>query len=155
MENFFNWMTKPMMNEEVEVWFNMNNIIPEKGELFYDFCLSLLGLIKDTYLGEETNHNETKISLSDDDKLKHFEWCWKSTIENFKKENIKFNLKGEHYDYFSSFLMEIYYNQKNISVRNSIDNFLKDLFDRETPYTKSDLDLYTELYKLLDRNIIK
>jgi len=153
MENFFNWMTKPMMNDEVEVWFNMNNIIPEKGELYYDFCLSLFGLIKVTYLGEETTHNETKISLTDEDKLKHFEWCWNVTVENFRKENIKFNFKGEHYDYFSSFFMEIFYSQKNISVRNSIDKFLKDLFDRDTPFTKSDLDLYTELYKLLDRNI--
>jgi hypothetical protein len=153
MENFFNWMTKPMMNDEVEVWFNMNNIIPEKGELYYDFCLSLFGLIKVTYLGEETTHNETKISLTEEDKLKHFEWCWNATVENFRKENIKFNFKGEHYDYFSSFFMEIFYSQKNISVRNSIDKFLKDLFDRDTPFTKSDLDLYTELYKLLDRNI--
>ena len=153
MENFFNWMTKPMMNEEVEVWFNMNNIIPEKGELYHDFCLSLFNLIKDTYLGEETTHTETKISLTDEDKMKHFEWCWNTTIENFRKENIKFNFKGEHFNYFSSFFMEIFYSQKNISVRNSIDTFLKDLFDRDTPFTKSDLDLYTELYKLLDRNI--
>ena len=65
----------------------------------------------------------------------------------------RFNFKGEHYNYFSSFFMEIFYNQKNISVRNSIDTFLKDLFDRDTPFTKSDLDLYTELYKLLDRNM--
>ena len=93
MENFFNWMTKPMMNDEVEVWFNMNNIIPEKGELYYDFCLSLFGLIKVTYLGEETTHNETKISLTEEDKLKHFEWCWNATVENFRKENIKFNVK--------------------------------------------------------------
>lgn len=154
MENFFNWVTKPLNKEDVDVWFNIHNIIPEKSELFYDFCKSLLSLIKDTYLGEETNHNETKIVLTEEDNLKHFDWCWSTTVKNFKKENISFNVKGEHYDYFKSFLMEIYYNQKNISIRNSIENFFKELFDREVVFTKSDLDLYTELYKLLDKNIL-
>jgi len=51
MENFFNWVTQPLSKEDVDVWFNINNIIPEKSELFYDFCVSLLSLIKQTYLG--------------------------------------------------------------------------------------------------------
>ena len=51
--------------------------------------------------------------------------------------------------------MEIFYNQKNINVRNSIEHFFKELFDREIVFTKSDLDLYTELYKLLDKNILR
>ena len=153
MENFFSWMTKPLTDEEVDIWFNMNNIIIEKNELFYDFCLSLVGLIKDTYLGEQDVSFETKIHMSDEDKLNHFEWCWDKTIKNFQKENIKFNQNGEHYDYFKSFLTEVFYNQKNELVRNSIDFFLKDLFNRDTPFTKSDLDLFTEVYKLLDKNI--
>jgi hypothetical protein len=49
--------------------------------------------------------------------------------------------------------MEVYYTQKNNNVRDSIDSFLKDLFNRKIPFTKSDLELYTELYKLLDKNI--
>lgn len=154
MENFFSWITKPLNKEDVEVWFNINNIITEKSELFYDFCFSLFSLIKNTYLGDETTHNETKIILSEEDNLKHFDWCWNTTIENFKKENIKFNSRGEHYDYFKSFLMEIYYNQKNTNVKNSIEQFFKELFDKEVVFTKSDLDLYTELYKLLDKNIV-
>jgi hypothetical protein len=51
--------------------------------------------------------------------------------------------------------MEVFYNQKNNKVRESIDSFLGDLFNRNIPFTKSDLDLYTELYKLLDKNISK
>jgi len=106
MENFFNWISKPMDSEDVEIWFNMNNMIPEKGELFFDFCVSLFTLMKETYL-----------------------------------------------EYFNSFFMEVYYTQKNNNVRDSIDSFLKDLFNRKIPFTKSDLELYTELYKLLDKNI--
>jgi hypothetical protein len=153
MENFFNWISKPMDNEDVEIWFNMNNMIPEKGELFFDFCVSLFTLMKETYLGDDSLNNETRVTLSEEDKKKHFEWCWNKTIDNFKKENIRFNTKGEHFEYFNSFFMEVYYTQKNNSVRDSIDSFLKDLFNRKIPFTKSDLDLYTELYKLLDKNI--
>lgn len=154
MENFFNWVTQPLLDEEVEVWLNINNILPERGELYYDFCLSLIGLVKETYLGEEHSSNETKISLSEAEKMKHFEWCWNRTIENFEKENIKFNHDGDHFEYFASFFMEIFYNQNNEKVRNSINRFFKDLFDRDIPFTKSDLDLYTEVYKLLDKNLV-
>jgi hypothetical protein len=30
MENFFNWVTKPIPNEEVVMWFNAHNMIHEK-----------------------------------------------------------------------------------------------------------------------------
>jgi hypothetical protein len=110
-------------------------------------------LMKETYLGEEIMPNETRVILSEDDKLKHFTWCWNKTIENFREENINFNSEGEHFDYFSSFFMEVYYSQKNSSVRDSIDSFFKDLFNKKVTFTKSDLDLYTELYKLLEKNI--
>jgi hypothetical protein len=58
MENFFNWISKPMDSEDVEIWFNMNNMIPEKGELFFDFCVSLFTLMKETYLGDESLNYE-------------------------------------------------------------------------------------------------
>lgn len=77
MDNFFNYITKQIDRKEVDIWFSMNNIIPERMELVSDFCVSLNNLIVDTYLGEEIQGtNETKISLSDEDKKKHFDWCW-------------------------------------------------------------------------------
>jgi hypothetical protein len=51
--------------------------------------------------------------------------------------------------------MEVYYKQKNEKVRDQISSFLVDLFDKQKTFTKSDLDLYTEMYKLLDRSIQK
>jgi hypothetical protein len=80
-------------------------------------------------LGEEKS-NETKVTLSDDDKTKHFDWCWNKTIGNFKKEEIAFNLKGDHYEYFLSFFTEIFYNQKESRIKDSIGTFFNDLFDR-------------------------
>ena len=73
MENFFSWVMKPIPEDEVQVWMNVNNIITEKCELFYDFCTSLIMLISETYLGDESLPNETKIILSDEDKKKHFD----------------------------------------------------------------------------------
>ena len=64
MENFFNYVTKPLNPDDVDIWFRVNNIIPEKLELFSDFSNSLNVTITDTYLGEEPKSNETKIILS-------------------------------------------------------------------------------------------
>jgi hypothetical protein len=152
MENFFNYIAKPMLPEDVDIWFKVNNIIPEKMDLYYDFSFSLYYLILDTYLGDEKN-NETKITLSDEDKIKHFEWCWDKTIGNFKKEEITFNRKGDHYDYFLSFFTEIFYNQKESKIKDSIGVFFNDLFDRKKPFTKSDLDMISSIYKSLDKNM--
>ena len=64
MENFFNYLTKPIAHEDVLVWFEANNIVYEKLELFSDFSLSLYDLIRDTYLGESDVPVDTKITLS-------------------------------------------------------------------------------------------
>lgn len=154
MENFFNYITKTLNQEEVDVWFRVNNIYPEKLELFSDFTHTLNILIVDTFLGDEYDSNETKIKLSDEDNKKHFEWCWNKVIDNFNKEKILFEKKGEHYDYFESFFFEIFYNQKEKELRFSIDKFFNDLFNIKTPFTKSDLDMIATIYKLLDKNMI-
>jgi hypothetical protein len=155
MENFFNYITKPLNPEDVDLWFRINNVIPEKLELFSDFSQSLNLIICETYLGEELKSNETKITLSNEDNEKHFSWCWNKTIDNFKKENLTFENNGEHYEYFKSFFEEIFYNQKEKVVRDSINNFFNDLFDLNKPFTKSDLDMISAIYKLLDKNLKK
>lgn len=141
-----------MNPDDVDVWFRVNNIIPEKMDLYYDFSFSLYFLVLETYLGEEKS-NETKVTLSDEDKTKHFDWCWNKTIGNFKKEEITFNLKGDHYEYFLSFFTEIFYNQKESRIKDSIGTFFNDLFDRQKPFTKSDLDMISSIYKSLDKNM--
>jgi len=153
MENFFNYITKPLNPEDVDVWFRVNNIIPEKLELFSDFSHSLNITIVDTYLGENTLPNETKIIMSEDDNVKHFDWCWNKTISSVEKENINFSIKGEHYDYFQAFFNDIFYNQSDDKIRKSIGNFFSDLFDIKKPFTKSDLDMISTIYKTLDRNL--
>lgn len=153
MENFFQFITKPISKEEVDIWFNINNMIPEKGELFFDFCYSLYTLMQETYLGDEDGLTETKIQMGDEDKKKHFIWCWNKTIENFKKENLSFQESGDHFEYFETFFLEVFYNQKSDDVKNSIKKFIIELFDKDKTFTRSDLDLYTEIYKLLDKHL--
>jgi hypothetical protein len=155
MENFFNYISKPVHPDDVQVWLNINNIIPEKVELYSDFTSSLYKLILNTYLGEDDNSNESNIRLTEEDNTKHFDWCWKKTIENFNKENVKFYSRGEHYDHFKSFFDEVYYNQKEQKVKDQIGVFFEDLFDLKKPFTKSDIDMLTDLYKSLDKNLKK
>ena len=150
MENFFNWMTKPLPKEELIIWFNVHNMTYEKIDLCGDFFKSLNQIIMDTYLGDSIS--ETKISLSYDDNLSHFEWCWNKVIENFKRENIIIKSDGEHKDYFQSFFMDTFYNQTESSLKKSISKFLNEIFDVGITYSKSDLDLLTELYKLIEKN---
>jgi hypothetical protein len=130
-------------------------MIHEKRQLFSDFTFSLYHLISSTYLGDDLdNTSETKLVLSQEDKLKHFDWCWKKTLDNFLKENIKFNVKGEHREYYEKFFMDLFYNTENKSISENIVKFFEELFDEEKMFTKSDLDMLTEIYKLLNKNIL-
>ena len=148
-------MMKPVSREDVEVWFNMNNMIYEKRELFADFTYSLDSLIKETYLGNEPEDaTETRVLLSQEEKNSHFEWCWTKTVENFAKENIKFNVKGDHKEYYHNFYDDLFYNPDNKTISENINKFFDELFDETKVYTKSDLDMLTDIYKILNKNLI-
>lgn len=153
MENFFKWMSKPIPYEDVIVWFSVQNMIPEKIELYGDIFKSIFQIISDTYLGDEGS--ETKINLSYEDKEKHFDWCWKKLIDSFGKESIIIKTEGVHRDYFWEFFKDTYYNQQNESVRKTIPQFISELFDMKKSFTKSDLDIITEFYKAMEKNIEK
>jgi hypothetical protein len=151
MENFFNWMSKPVPQDEVVIWFNVHNMNYEKIELYGDIFKSLNETVHDTYMGDDLT--ETKISMSQEDKELHFEWCWKRTIDDFKREGIEISSSGEHKDYFRGFYLDTFYNPTEKNLKESIPSFILDVFDVDKTFTKSDLDILTELYKLLEKNI--
>lgn len=154
MENFFNWMSKPIPDDEVVIWFNVHNMYYERIELYGDIFKSLSYIIMDTYMGNSFDgSSETRIQLSQEDKSLHFEWCWNKVLENFKKENIMITPKGEHKDYLESFYMDTFYNQPENGIKESIPVFLDEIFDIFKPFTKSDLDMITELYKVMEKNV--
>jgi hypothetical protein len=154
MDNFFNYITKNLNPEDVDTWFRANNIISEKMELYYDFSYSLYLLIKSTYLGSKNEKNETLVKMTDEDDINHFDWCWKKTVDNFKKESIIFKMDGDHYKYFFTLFDEIFYKQEKEQIRESIDVFFNDLFNKDKPFTQVDLDLIYNIYKSLDNNLI-
>ena len=154
MDQFYNWLTQPMTPEDVDTWNRANNIIPEFTELFRDFCLSLLGLVQETYLGDSHGeHNETKIGLTTKDKEDHFAWCWKKTLDNFKKESIVFDFKKDDYRYFENFFFDVFYEQENDEIKKEIKIFFSQLFDRNRVITKSDIEMFTDVYKALERSL--
>lgn len=152
MENFFNYISKPITEEEYELWFLSNNIITERLQVFQDFVISLVLMISDTYLGDKSDSRETDITLSYDDNLNHFNWCWEKIIKNSSKENVLIEINGEHKDFIQDFLFEIFYNQKSTMVRDSVVKFFTDVFYLEGTTTKSDLDLITTIYKTFNKN---
>lgn len=154
MENFFNWISKPVPSDEVIIWFNVHNMIYERIELYGDIFKSLDYIIRDTYMGDNFDDvKETKIIVSKEDNKKHFEWCWKKTISDFERENVIIDNIGEHKDYVESFYFDTFYSQKDQIVKNSIPKFLNQIFDMTQQFTKSDLDMLTEFYKMMEKNV--
>lgn len=154
MENFFNWISKPVPSDEVIIWFNVHNMIYERIELYGDIFKSLDYIIRDTYMGDNFDDvKETKIIVSKEDNKKHFEWCWKKTISDFERENVIIDNIGEHKDYVESFYFDTFYSQTDQIVKNSIPKFLNQIFDMTQQFTKSDLDMLTEFYKMMEKNV--
>ena len=94
------------------------------------------------------------IILSKEEKDLHFEWCWKQTLNNFEKEGIRFKVDGEHREYLKEFFDEVFYDQKEEQIIENVFDFLVGLFDEEKPFTKSDLNMITEIYKLFEKSYI-
>ena len=154
MENFFNWIAKPLPNDEVVTWFNVHNMIYEKIELYGDIFKSLNYVITDTYMGDSNGDSpETKIVMSPEDKQSHFDWCWGKMVKNFQKENITITIDGEHKDYLKSFYMDTFYHQTQKKVKDSVPVFLNEIFNISKPFSKSDLDMITEIYKMMEKNV--
>lgn len=127
----------------------LNNIAPEKVELFRDFSISLTCLIEDTYLGDDVMEYQ-------EDQINHFNWCWEQNIKNFGDEYILFQTKGEHYYYYLAYYMDIYYgnSSKTRSLFMKIVSFWDDILAIDTPKTKSDHDMLCEIYKIMDKYFI-
>ena len=154
MGRFFDWLAKPMDKEDINAWYLANNITPELTELFRDFCFSFLNLLKDTYLGDDFNDNkETKVGMTTNQKKEHFKWCWDKTIKNFNKESIDFKFNNDDSEFFESFFFDVFYNQPDQKVKEQINNFFKQIFDRGFNKTKSDIEMFTDIYKVLERSL--
>jgi hypothetical protein len=145
-EGYLEFIASENFRNQAEVWYKAYNIIHEKTELFYDFVISLYDVIDETYLGPD-------VVITEAQQKQHFEWCWKKVLHTFEKESIYFRESGQHHDYMWNFFNEAYY--MNDTTQNRIREYFTKLFKFDYRKTRSELDMLTEIYKILESNIKK
>jgi hypothetical protein len=147
-EGYIEFITSESYKHQIDIWFKANNIFSEKIELFYDFLTSLYEVVDETYLGTDVLNYES-------DQKNHFKWCWNKIINNLEKENIHFKDKGNHYEYFWNFFLEAYYLMKIDDSAIKIPEYFYILFNFNHKKSRSELDMLTEIYKMLEQNLKK
>jgi hypothetical protein len=147
INNFLAYMNIPLTEEEINLVYKANNVNYERCILYYDFLESLFTLIYETYLGEELIYGEQEI--------KHFNWCLNKIVENFKAENIHFKIKKNFKDIAFLYVKDIFYDQKEKEINgDKMCKFWNHVFKYDGMKTKSDLDAFIEMYKILDYSLL-
>jgi hypothetical protein len=146
--DFIEYISKSMKKEDLLLLYKINNVTPERLELFSDFIFSLNELITQTYMGDDVTVG--------DDRNKHFKWCWKKVIESFKEERIYFIDSIELFNYFQEFYKESFYDEedKNKEIITKLDSFWNDLFNFNKEKTMSEYETLLELYKIFNKSFI-
>jgi len=147
-QNYDEKIAKENYINQIDVWYKSHNMSRERSELYCDFLVSLMTLVDDTFLGIDIVNNTEDI-------LKHFEWCFIKTTDNFEKEKIQFNKKGNHFEYLWFFFFGAYYSSDSEDKRNKILAYFHKLFDINSQKNRSELDAFTDLYKIFEQNLKK
>jgi hypothetical protein len=144
---FLRYISTPLTKEEMTLLYKANNVKYDKCVLYYDFIKSLNLLIVDTYLGDD-------VVLTDEDKKKHYLWCFNMIVGNFGEENILFDDTDDLKFYFYHFYSELFYPEEDkediITKLNNLPNLS---FDYNRVKTRSDMDLLIELYKIFEKSL--
>lgn len=133
---------------QIDIWHRAYNISREKIILFHDFLVSLNDLMDKTYLGSDVMDKE-------EDQKGHFNWCWDKTIDAFNKERIFFKNRGVCYDYMWLFFLDAYYLTNSRGVEVKIKDYFQMLFNLEYVKTRSELDIFIEVYRMFEQNLKK
>jgi hypothetical protein len=147
-ENYLDLILFENYKNELDLLFRAYNINREKIELFHDFIISLHELINNTYLGPDYINTEQIQEI-------HFTWCWDKTINNFTKENIFFKERGFHFEYFMGFYFDAYYQNETEDVYLKMLSYYNSLFDFNISKPKKELEIFFEVYKLLEQTLKK
>mgnify|MGYP003652076722 CR=1 FL=1 len=146
---FMNYITTPLTYEQMHLLYRANNIKYERCNLYYDFIVSLNKIINDTYLGSEYINSEKEV-------VQHFNWCIDKVINNFKEENIIFEDTIGVKEYFYFFYNEIFYKSEDrLNILNKLNDLGNISFNYHRLKSRSDIDIFIELYKLLDKSLNK
>lgn len=147
-KDFLNYLSNPLSRTSIDLIYNSKFIIYERCDLYRDFILSLTTLIFDTYMGDDVTKEEERVS--------HFKWCWDRTVNNFETEGIVFGHNQELYEYFLSFMFEVYYSVKKKSDKNIESNIIKlwkYIFNYQIQKTRSDVDTFIEVYDMFEKSL--
>jgi hypothetical protein len=144
---FLRYIGTPLTKEEMTLLYKANNVKYDKCELYYDFIKTLNLLVVDTYLGDD-------VIKSDEDKKKHFLWCFSKVIEDFKEENIIFESVSDLRTYFFHFYNELFYpDEEKEKVITKLNNLPNASFNYNRIKTRSDMDLLIDLYKIFEKSL--
>jgi len=148
-EKFLSYISNPLTRTSIELLYNSNYIMFEKCDLYRDFVLSLSDLIFTTYMGDKITKEEERIN--------HFKWCWDRTVKNFEMENIYFGDNQELYDYFTNFMVEIFYSvedkSNNEKINHNVIKLWEYIFNYRIIKTRSDVDTFIEVYKMFEKSL--
>lgn len=147
-ESYIEFVTSESYKHQIDIWQKAYNINREKIELFHDFLISLYDIVNETFLGVDVI-KETQ------EQKNHFTWCWGKVIDDFNKENINFRETGSHYLYFWNFFYEAFYLKQLTGDPVRIPEYIEKLFNFKQIKSRSELDILSELYKLLNQNLKK
>ena len=149
--DLLSYIKTPLSENSIAVLYSAHNIRYERCQLYSDFIQSLLLIIFDTYMGDDI--------MSDEEKVKHFNWCWNKNISNFKKEGIIFNNTDIGFNYFLEFILEVFYSVNDKESKPHISVTIRTLwlllFSYNRTKTRSDIDNLIEIYGILDKSLKK
>ena len=147
-ESYLEFISSEDYEQQIDIWYKSNNISREKLNLFYDFVVSVYDMVNETFLGPDVMDEEKN-------QRSHFTWAWDQVIENLSKEKIYLKDRGAHYEYFWNFYLEAYYYVQLDGDIIKIPQYLVRLFDFNHIKPKSELEVLTQIYKILDQNLKK
>lgn len=133
---------------QINIFYKIHDIIPEKMVLYHEFLLLLLDKIETTYLGAD-------VLNQDKDMQNHFSWCFTQIINQFKTERIYFKENGECYNYLWSFLYGSFYLSDNENKIELIKEYLKVVFDFNLKKNDMDMIIAKEIYYVFNNSLIK
>jgi hypothetical protein len=141
------FISKPMRKDDVLILYRVNNVTPEKTELYLDFIQSLYNVVTTTYLGDNV--------MTKGDVKKHFGWSWNYVVTSFRKEHVYFEDNIEIYSYFNTLFTESFYDEEDKSENNinPLMDFWSTTFNYTPIKTRSELETFFDLYKLFDKSI--
>jgi len=145
VKKFINYMATPLSLLAIDLIYTSNNIVYERADLYRDFILTLDDLIETTYLGHELTEEK--------ERLNHFNWCWNKASEAISQKNIKFIRNNDAYVYFLDYYFDTFYSNNNVNFK--IGDFWSYIFNYNIEKSRSDLDSFINLYKILEKSYKK